>query len=257
MNTFALGLRICAVVAWSPLLLGCASVSVKQESWAKGKITLPSKIYVADFAAPAEVLKVDREGAELEAFRAELAENFSANLREEISAGIAPAEPLLAATRPEKGSWVVEGSFLRVNQGSRLLRSLIGLGAGGTKIETRTSIAEVLRGGGRRPLGEIETTGGSNAEPGALVLPLPVGSAVRLVLSATLTGVTRDLRRTARTITALMAEKLQSQGMVLPGQNEQVKRLGGPAGSRGASGAVEPAEPRPAAVTSPGIRVGS
>ncbi len=257
MNASSLGFRILAGVACLPFLVGCASVSVKKDSWTKEKIALPPKVYVAEFSAPDEVLKVDREGADLEAFRAALAEDFSANLREQITAGIAPAQPLLAATRPERGSWVVEGSFLRVNQGSRLLRSLIGLGAGGTKVETRTSIAEVLRGGGRRPIGEIETTGGSNAEPGALVLPLPVGSAVRLVLSATLTGVTRDLRRTARTITALMAEKLQSQGMVLPGQSEPVKRLGGLAESRRAAGATKPSEPQPAAVTSPGIRVGS
>ena len=227
MNAFSLGLRILAIVAWSPLLLGCASVSVKKESWAPGKIALPAKIYVAEFSAAPEVLKVDREGAELEAFRTALAGNFSASLREQITAGIAPARPFPAATRPEKGSWVIEGEFLRLNQGSRLLRSLIGLGAGGTKIETRTRISEVLRGGKRRPIGEIETTGGSNAEPGALVMPLPVGSAVRLVLSATLTGVSRDLKRTARVITALMAEKLQSQGNVLPGENEPVKRLGG------------------------------
>lgn len=241
MNIFSLGLRILLIAGWSPLLLGCASVSVKKESWTPGKIALPAKVYVAEFSAPAEVLKVDREGVELEAFRTALTENFSVNLREQITAGIAPAQPLLATTRPEKGSWLVEGEFLRLNQGSRLLRSLIGLGAGGTKIETRTTISEVLRGGGRRPIGEIETTGGSNAEPGALVLPNPVGGAVRLVLSATLTGVTRDLRRTARMITALMAEKLQSQGLVLPGQNEPVKRLGGLPDAPKPAGAARPA----------------
>jgi hypothetical protein len=49
------------------------------------------------------------------------------------------------------------------------------------------------------------------------------------------TGVTADQRRTARMITAAMAEKLEAQGYQLSGKKEKVKRLemqDAPAGSR-------------------------
>lgn len=203
---------------------GCASVSVREERWSSEKITKPAMVYVADFEAPEGSLRVDREGRDLAEFRAGLARAFSAELRDRISGTIAPARPWMPKQRVSKGSWVVEGRFLRVNQGSRLLRTLVGLGAGGTKFETRTVISEADTRGKLRPIGEIETTGGSNAEPGLLTAPTPVTGGVRAVLSATLTGLTPDQRRTARMITAAMAEKLESQGFKLTGQREKVKR---------------------------------
>lgn len=225
MHTIKCLTRVVVAAAAVSFFAGCASVSVKQESWSEGRLSRPGKIYVADYAAPAEVLRVDRSGAELEEFRKGLGAAFAAELRERISARIAPARAWAEGTRPEKGAWVVEGQFLRVNQGSRILRALVGLGAGGTKFETRTRISEVVRGGGRRPIGEIETTGGSNAEPGLLTSP-PLTAPLRAAVSATLTGLTPDQRRTARMITAAMAEKLEAQGYALPGKKEPVKRLG-------------------------------
>jgi len=208
-----------------PLLVGCASVSVKEDTWTQEKLAMPIRVYVADYEAPADVLDVDRTGAEMEEFRATMTKNFTTELCEKITERIAPAVPLANDTRPEKGSWIVEGRVLRVNQGSRLLRSMIGFGAGGTKLEVRTTVSAVADRGARRTIAQIETTGGSNAEPGMLTLPTPVTAGVRAVLSATLTGVTADQRRTARMIAAAMAEKLEAQGYQLRGKKEKVKRL--------------------------------
>jgi len=47
------------------------------------------------------------------------------------------------------------------------------------------------------------------------------------------TGVSADQQRTARMLTAAMAEKLEAQGYVLPGRKEKVKRLEAPSASAG------------------------
>lgn len=222
-------LKICLAglfAALLPILLaGCASVSVKEDKWTQQRLALPTRVYVKDYEIPTAVLAVDRTGAELEAFRQEKAKSFTAELCERITARIAPAVPLAAGVRPEKGSWIVEGRFLRVNQGSRLLRSLVGLGAGGTKMEARTKVSVVGPRGAKREIAEIETTGGSNAEPGLLTFPTPIGGSIRAVVSLAKTGVTADQQRTARMITAAMAEKLEAQGYKLRGKPEKVKRL--------------------------------
>jgi len=150
---------------------------------------------------------------------------ITAELCQRITARIAPAVPLAAGARPEKGSWVVEGRFLRVNQGSRLLRSMVGLGAGGTKMEARTIVSAVGARGAKRKIAEIETTGGSNAEPGLLTFPTPIGGSIRALVYLAKTGVTADQQRTARMITAALAEKLEAQGYQLGGKKEKAKRL--------------------------------
>lgn len=206
-------------------LAGCASVGVKEDQWTQERLVLPTRVYVKDYEVPAGALAVDRTGADLEQFRRTTAENFTQELCERISKRIAPAVPLGEGVRPERGSWVVEGSFLRLNQGSRLLRSLVGLGAGGTKMEARTVVSAVGARGTKKMIAEIETTGGSNAEPGMLTFPTPIGGGIRAVVSLAKTGVTADQRRTARMITAAMAEKLEARGYRLSGKRERVKRL--------------------------------
>ena len=210
------------------VLAGCASVSVKEDKWSQEKLVLPKRVYVKDYDVPADVLAVDRSGEDLEKFREVTSKNFTAELCERMTKRIAPAVPLVEGVRPEPGSWVVEGRFLRLNQGSRLLRSLVGLGAGGTKMDAQTTVSAVGTRGAKKAIAAIETTGGSNAEPGMLTFPTPIGGGIRAVLSLAKTGVTADQRRTARMITAAMAEKLETQGYDLPGKKEKTKRLESP-----------------------------
>ena len=216
---------VLAAAAGCLLMAGCASVSVKEDKWSKDRLAMPPRVYVADFEVPADALDVDRAGPELEGFRQTVLKGFTNELCDRITERIAPAVPLTKGLRPSKGAWIVEGRFLRVNQGSRLLRSVVGLGAGGTKMEARTTVSVVGARGARRMIAEIETTGGSNAEPGMLTFPTPIGGGIRALVSLAKTGVTADQKRTARMITAAMAEKLERQGYALRGKKEKVKRL--------------------------------
>jgi hypothetical protein len=58
-----------------------------------------------------------------------------------------------------------------------------------------------------------------------LTFPTPIGAGIRAVVSLAKTGLTADQRRTARMITAAMAEKLEAQGYPLTGKKEKAKRL--------------------------------
>lgn len=135
-------------------MAGCASVSVKEDKWSKDRLAMPNRVYVADFEVPADALDVDRTGPELEGFRQTVLKGFTNELCDRITERIAPAVPLTKGLRPSKGAWIVEGRFLRLNQGSRLLRSVVGLGAGGTKMEARTTVSVVGARGTRRMIAE-------------------------------------------------------------------------------------------------------
>lgn len=185
----------------------------------------PPRIVVEPFTAPPEALRVDRSGEALEAFRADLAEKFANRLVERLGKSIAPAVTSAGAGKSAPGEWIIGGEFTRVNQGSRLLRTLFGWGLGGTKMEARTRISLVGKQGRPEPLAEIWTTGGSNAEPGAL-FGGPMGAAPRVLLKASLTGVSSDARRTARAVVGAISEKLASEGQPLAGDPLAVKRLG-------------------------------
>lgn len=206
-------------------LSGCASVSVKREVFQEGSKppAIPEAIYVRPFVL--QGLRVDREGEDLTAFKSEFQAGFSRMLTERLSKYIAPARAIGAAEAVPRGNaWLIEGEFYRVHQGSRALRAVVGWGLGGTKMDCVVRVYD-LRSKREEPLAVIETTGGSNAEPGAL-FGGPFGAVPRLVLTSVNSGVTPDTRRTARMITAALFEYLARGNSALPAGSLRAKRLG-------------------------------
>lgn len=204
---------------------GCASVSVRKAAFRPGSKppTTPEKIYVRPFAL--QGLRVDRKGADLDAFASEFQSAFSNKLAERLSKNIAPAQAIGADVPvPQSNAWLVEGDFQRLHQGSRALRAILGWGLGGTKMECVTRVYD-LKQGRREPFAVIETTGGSNAEPGA-IFGGPFGAAPRLVMTSVTSGVSADSRRTARMITAALSEYLAEANAPLPKKPMRAKRLG-------------------------------
>lgn len=207
------------------LLPGCASVSVKREVFSPGSKppTSPEAIYVRPFVL--QGLRVDREGEKLSAFKTEFQAGFSQVLTERLSKHIAPARAIGPAEAvPRANAWLIEGEFYRVNQGSRALRAVVGCGLGGTKMDCVARVYD-LRNERKAPLAVIETTGGSNAEPGA-IFSGPFGAIPRLVMTSVISGVTPDTRRTARMITASLSEYLAKGNSPLPTKPMRAKRLG-------------------------------
>lgn len=207
------------------LLSGCASVSVKREVFHQGSepLAIPQAIYVRPFEL--QGLRVDREGEDLADFKSQFQTGFSRMLTERLSKHIAPARAIGAADAVPRGNaWLIEGEFSRVHQGSRALRAVVGCGLGGTKMECVARVYH-MRNGRKEPLAVIETTGGSNAEPGA-VFSGPFGAVPRLVMTSVNSGVTPDTRRTARMITAILSEYVAKANSPLPRKPLRAKRLG-------------------------------
>jgi hypothetical protein len=149
------------------VLTSCASISV-QPGHEYATPQMPQKIYVMLFGTGHAEFNVDREGAELKTFKRDLQHVLQAAQIADLSNRLVAAAP--APKHPwdrRENGWVVTGEFVKVNQGSRFLRTAIGFGAGGTKVEAKVAVYD-LSAADHRPFLVFSTTGGSNAEPGAV-----------------------------------------------------------------------------------------
>ena len=206
-------------------LTGCASVSLVKREWKTPVAPVPDLICVRPFGVELDAARVDRSGPELEAFARELGQESAGRLAERLGKYVLPAKVIGASERvTNPNHWVIESRFVRMNQGSRALRSVVGFGLGGTRLESVTDIYRVDGRGRRELLAHFETTGGSNAEPGML-FSSPIGALPRLATSAAATGLAADARRTTRMVTAAISEKLSAQGVKLAGRPLRAKNL--------------------------------
>ena len=196
----------------------CASVSVEKGA-EQATPQMPQKIYVADFGTAHGKFKVDREGADLVAFKQNLQGMMQTGLVTDLTHRLIPATPTYGTQglQPEN-AWLIRGEFTKVNQGSRLLRGVVGFGAGGTKMETTVSVYD-LNQNSNTPFLTFSTTGGSNAEPGAVTggATDPVVAAIGIAASGAggvAHGLTEDTARTTREITAELSDYMYRSGWI-------------------------------------------
>ena len=198
-------------------LSGCASISVhtEQEGATPGA---PTVVYVANFATTGE-FNVDRDGTELKDFKKNLQLMMTTAITTDLTERLISSTPLAGHDpRPGDNVWVIRGKFVRVNQGSRLLRGAIGFGLGATKLETQIRVYD-YRTGVDQPFLTFKTSGGSNAEPGAVtaIATDPLTIAIEAVAGGAgnvAHGLTEDTKRTARETTAELSDYLYRRGWI-------------------------------------------
>lgn len=244
---FSMGYRPLVLLACA-LLCSCASVSVEKTDLltTHPPTKAPAKILVKPPTFYDPGLRVNRSGARLATFKYELQEKFTRNLVRRLSRHISPAQAVAATAPLPRGSyWLITGRFDRVNQGSRLLRSAVGFGAGGTKLDMSVVVYDLSK-AKPSPILLIETTGGSNATPGVIGTaayfvagPTALFSAGNL-FEGTRSGLTFDAIRTAREIAASLSEFLSERGAVSPEKALRPRRLRNPLPGS------QPLNPRPA-----------
>lgn len=234
-KTFLASITYPATTALLSLFLtSCASVSItnlkRDESFAP--TSPPKEIFLMPFAVEDIVLRVDRKGRDLAEFKSNLKANMSRELLERLPAHAAQARILSPDTKIPRGNfWLIQGHFTRVNQGSRLLRSTVGFGAGGTKME---SIIAVYHLSGSKPtkILEFETTGGSNITQGiGGIIAVPLSGPMAFtslyhVADGIRSGVSFDTARTAREITATLSEYLHQKNLLFERPPISPKKLG-------------------------------
>jgi hypothetical protein len=195
-------------------LASCASVSV-EDGTERVTRKMPEMIYVLDFSTAHSDFQVDRTGGELAEFKKNLQLMLKTAMVADLTDRLAPTVP---GTKSDwsrnKNAWLVRGEFTTVIQGSRLLRSAIGFGAGESKVETKIAVYDLAQNPGT-PFLTFSTTGGSGSEPGAVLafttdpLELAVGG-----VSGAAHGLSEDTKRTAREITAEFSNYMYERGWI-------------------------------------------
>jgi hypothetical protein len=191
-------------------LAGCASVGVRSPAQAVANPKLPKQIFVADFDTSKGIFHVNRSGDQLVTLQQKTANALADYLVADLGQSVIPAIRENGSKHTRADAWLITGEFARVNEGSRALRGLIGLGAGGTKMETIVRVYDLSH-LSKEPVLQFETSGGSNAEPGA-VLGGAFGALPNALRNAGARGVTDDTARTAREITAMVADYYAKNG---------------------------------------------
>jgi hypothetical protein len=212
-------------------LAGCASISV-QPGTESAVMRQPQKIYVSEFSVARGEFNVDRQDAELATFKTELQKVLQVAQVVDLNHRLVPAEnaPRRLGSYPQ-AAWLVTGEFTKVNQGSRFLRAAFGFGLGGTKLETRVYVYDLSE-PGHGPFLTFATTGGSNAEPGAITsfATDPMTLAVQIALSGASGfshGITEDTKRTAREITAELSDVMYRRHWISKDKWIEPKKYGG------------------------------
>jgi hypothetical protein len=226
--------RLPLLLLFCAALCSCASVSVRkmERLTQNSPKAVPEKILVRPFTFHDPAVRVDRSGERLDKFKYDLQEKFTRNLVKRLPKYIAPAEAIAStAPLPRGNYWLIEGRFDRINQGSRLLRSVVGFGLGGTKMDTSVLVYDLS---GREPKAFllIETTGGSNAAPGAIGTAAyfmsgvtALGSAANL-LEGVRSGVTFDAARTSREVAASVGYYArEEQGLPQPAPPKRIGQI--------------------------------
>lgn len=199
------GVLSMAVMAF---LTGCGSIHTAPMPSSTVKLTPnPPHIYIAPFDTSTGKWLVGREGVDLVNFKEDFQTNFTHQLQERLTK-LAPTEQRWVNDLPDHG-WLVAGEFTTVFQGSRALRTGIGMGTGETTLQTTVYVYDldvsktqyVLSFRTGVPDAKYDTGAGSGSAPAGLsALGEPVST-----LSGLGSGLKLDTTRTCREIVAYLA----------------------------------------------------
>ena len=204
-------------------LCSCASVSVKDVAQTGGTQPThrPRRIEIQTFAVNPAGVKENAYRKNKGQLGAEAQRLLDERLVAEFNKAGIPAV-LVGRGSGARDAWLVTGEITRVVEGNRLLRMGLGLGFGGTKMETRVA---VRNDGAPRPFLTFDTTGGSNATPGAATNPIPFSAAPTALLDSK-EGVTDDSGRTARMIVGSVGDYMARHGWADASKLPKVKTPG-------------------------------
>jgi hypothetical protein len=204
----ALFASLAALAAMTSLFLsGCGSIHTAPMPSSTVRLTPnPSHIYLAPFDTSTGKWIVGREGVELVDFKEDFQTNFMHQLQIRMEK-LAPTEQRWVNDLPDHG-WLVAGEFVTVYQGSRALRTAVGLGFGETTLQTTVYVYDldvsktqyVLSFRTGVPDAKSDTGAGSGSAPAGLtVAGEPISTAMGLG-----SGLKLDTTRTCREIVAYL-----------------------------------------------------
>lgn len=219
-----------ALVLVAALSFGCAAARVQQaETEKKASLPRPSRVVVFDFvtgAADVQVVSspsrtvargVGLSKAQPDLLAEAVANTLASKLVEDVSALGLPAERAVGAAPPALNDLVIEGDFLRIDEGSKTLRFVIGFGAGATDLRTEVRVFQVTA-EGWRPVQQFETVATGSRLPGAGFFVAGGAVAGTVATSAMISsgiGVVRELRASIDADAGRTAEQIAGKLTVL------------------------------------------
>jgi Domain of unknown function (DUF4410) len=202
------------IVAMGLVLAGCSPsakvLSVKDVS--KGPVSQPAMVYVSDFElAPDSIqsesrLSSHRLHAYLEQSKARsLVVTMSNSIIEDLAKkGIASERLTANSPLPRKG-WLVRGVFMKVDEGDRAKRAVIGFGSGQTDLKVLTTTDDLSAEPAPTPLYRMQLDSTSNKAPGAVITLNPYVAAAKFVLAG------KDLDRSTQATAEQIADKVAAR----------------------------------------------
>jgi hypothetical protein len=197
----------------------------------------PDRVLVYDFAVTPDDVALDRgigkkaiRGSGSAAQTAEeirvgraVARALSKNLVKELRNRGINAHHASQARPPENTTASIKGRFLRIDQGNRSARTMVGFGLGGTQVRT---LIQFYQGAGRntRLVGEAKTSTKSNLKPGlgvmlgvgaaagTLAMAGAVGGTTTVASETVLATVEADAKRMAKAVAERVANFYRKRG---------------------------------------------
>jgi len=231
--------RILLAATVAVCLPGCAPTSVQETYQRDAPLSRPERILVYDFTGRADEVHLDRGiGAQVEDMSSGLsqtqqqieigraaARTISQELVQRLNDMGMPAERAFGAPTRWGHALVVEGQFLSIDQGNRTERLVIGLGVGGSDMQTKVQVF-VTSPGGLQPVQDFSTNVASGLKPG-MAETMGVGAAAgNLAASAVISAgvgigseawsadVNAEAKRTAKAIAERMQTYFVEQGWI-------------------------------------------
>jgi hypothetical protein len=225
------GLGLSVAVA---LCVGCATARVKNVQQAEVRtLPRPARVVVFDFATGGADVRVGSSPsrtarravglsvAEPDLLGEAVADTLANTLVEQIKALGLPAERASGAEPPRVNDLVVMGQFVRIDEGSKTKRFVIGFGVGATELRTQVEVFQVTA-AGWQPIKHFDTVATGSRLPGAgwfVAGGAIAGSVATSAVVSSGVGVLRELRasidadagRTAEEITTKLSELSRAQ----------------------------------------------
>ena len=214
------------------LLAGCATVKLRgQRALGAIPITAPQAVYVADFIFRSEGISAERGILPLSLVNEAASESsivFSRVFGIRINRGVRERElaNLMATTLIEDlrnvgviayrfgsrdklpaGSWLLQGTFVQVDEGNRIARALIGFGEGATELDVVASLSD-SSGDSLRPFCELSTIAHSPHQAGAIISLNPLGAVGRFMAGGL--DLDKNVMETGSKLATIIADRVQS-----------------------------------------------
>lgn len=205
---------------------GCGRARVRNlEADRAAVLPRPARVLVFDFDTGAGDVRVGssprrtaRQAVglsvrESDVLAAAVADTLAARLVEDVRALGLPAERAAGAAPPAVGDVVIQGQFLRVDEGSQVQRFVIGLGVGATELRTQVEMFQVTA-AGWQPIKRFDTVAQGARFPGAAFFVAGGAAAGTVATSAMITsgvGVIRELRSSIDADARRTAEQIVAQ----------------------------------------------